>query len=96
MAVFTGKPPDLGESSIPGVRVFVVEHMDALARTLQRCLDSGLTLHGEKNELFVPKALVLGVVLSKDGRQVNPSKVDAILRWGHPTGVPELRSFLGM
>ncbi|TPX39262.1 hypothetical protein CcCBS67573_g10680, partial [Chytriomyces confervae] len=93
----TGKPASFEESEEhPGVREFVVEHMLAVERMLQKLLDSGLTIHGSKNEFFVPQVLTLGVVLSQKGRSVNPSKVDAILKWERCRNVSELRSFLGM
>ncbi|KAI8836970.1 hypothetical protein BJ741DRAFT_532837, partial [Chytriomyces cf. hyalinus JEL632] len=72
------------------------EHMSAVEQMLQKLLDSGLTIHGSKNEFFVLQVLTLGVVLSQEGCSVNPSKVDAILKWDCCQNVSELRSFLGM
>ena len=37
----------------------------------------------------------LGHVVSKDGIQTNPKKVEAICKWPIPTNVTEMRSFLG-
>ena len=34
--------------------------------------------------------------ISKDGIQVNPKKIEAILEWPKPTIVIEVRSFLGL
>ena len=36
----------------------------------------------------------LGHEISKDGIQVNPKKIEAILEWPKPTTVIEVRSFL--
>ena len=38
----------------------------------------------------------LGHEISKDGIQVNPKKIKAILEWPKPTIVIEVRSFLGL
>ena len=35
-------------------------------------------------------------VVSKDGFQVDPKKIEAILEWPRPTRVIEVRSFLGL
>ena len=37
----------------------------------------------------------LGHVVSKDGIQTDPKKVEAILKWPTPTNMTEVRSFLG-
>ncbi|WRX27658.1 hypothetical protein QQP08_020145 [Theobroma cacao] len=38
----------------------------------------------------------LGHVISKDGVQVDPKKVEAVEKWPRPTSVTEIRSFLGL
>ena len=38
----------------------------------------------------------LGHVVSGDGIQVDPKKIEAITEWQRPTTVPEVRSFLGL
>ena len=38
----------------------------------------------------------LGHVVSKDGIQVDPKKIKALLEWPRPTTVIEVRSFLGL
>ena len=38
----------------------------------------------------------LGHVISTDGIQVDPKKIEAILDWPRPTTVIEVRSFLGL
>ncbi|CAL8153350.1 unnamed protein product [Prunus armeniaca] len=35
-------------------------------------------------------------LVSKDGVSVDPSKVEAVMEWKHPTTVTEIRSFLGL
>ena len=38
----------------------------------------------------------LGHVVSKDGIQVDPKKIEAVADWPRPTTVTEIRSFLGL
>ena len=38
----------------------------------------------------------LGHVVSKDGIQVDPRKIEAVIDWPRPTAVIEVRSFLGL
>ena len=38
----------------------------------------------------------LGHVISKEGVQVDPKKVEAVCSWHRPPNVTEIRSFLGM
>ena len=38
----------------------------------------------------------LGHVVSGDGIQVDPKKIEAITEWPRPTTVTEVRSFLGL
>ena len=38
----------------------------------------------------------LGHVVSGDGIQVDPKKIEAIIEWPRPTTVTEVRSFLGL
>ena len=39
--------------------------------------------------------LYIGHIVSKDGIQTNPKKVEAICKWPTPTNITEVRSFLG-
>ena len=38
----------------------------------------------------------LGHVVSKDGIQVDPKMIEAIVEWPRPTTIIEIRSFLGL
>ena len=38
----------------------------------------------------------LGHVVSKDGIQVDPKKIEAVADWPRPTTVTKIRSFLGL
>ena len=38
----------------------------------------------------------LGHVVSGEGIQVDPKKIEAVIEWSRPTTVTEVRSFLGL
>ena len=54
-----------------------------------------LKLKQSKCEFFRQELTYLGHVVSKDGIQTDPKKVEAIHKWPTPTNVKEVRSFLG-
>ena len=50
----------------------------------------------KKCEFWLDQVAFLGHVVSGDGIQVNPKKIEAITEWPSPTIVIEVRSFLGL
>nr|GFA40097.1 reverse transcriptase domain-containing protein [Tanacetum cinerariifolium] len=50
---------------------------------------------GEKSYFMVKEGIVLGHKISKNGIEVDKSKVDVIAKFPHPTTVKGIRSFLG-
>ncbi|GJV83247.1 hypothetical protein Tco_1523145 [Tanacetum coccineum] len=62
---------------------------------LQRCKDTNLCLNWEKSHFMVKEGIVLGHKISKNGIEVDKSKVDVIAKLPHPTTVKGVRSFLG-
>ena len=49
-----------------------------------------------KYEFWLDQVAFLGHVVSKDGIQVDPKKIEAITELSRPTTVTEVRSFLGL
>jgi hypothetical protein len=49
-----------------------------------------------KCEFWLEKIAFLGHILTTEGIEVDPSKVEAVSKWRQPTNVSEVRSFLGM
>eukprot|EP00877_Chromochloris_zofingiensis_P004554 jgi/Chrzof1/1409/Cz10g06220.t1 len=72
------------------------EHLEHLRVVLSALREHKLFAKRKKCEFAKASLSFLGHVLSKDGIQVDVSKVQAILDWPQPTDVHELRSFLGM
>nr|GEW49345.1 reverse transcriptase domain-containing protein [Tanacetum cinerariifolium] len=66
-----------------------------LEKMLKRCEDTNLCMNWEKSHFMVKEGIVLGHKISKDGIEVDKSKVDVIAKLPHPTTVKGIRSFLG-
>jgi hypothetical protein len=49
-----------------------------------------------KCEFWLEKIAFLGHILTIEGIEVDPSKVEAVSKWKQPSSVCEIRSFLGM
>ena len=49
-----------------------------------------------KCQFWLDQVAFLGHVVSREGVQVDPSKVEAVQKWPRPTTVTEIRSFLGL
>nr|GEZ37708.1 reverse transcriptase domain-containing protein [Tanacetum cinerariifolium] len=64
-------------------------------RMLKRCEDTNLYLNWEKSHFMVKEGIVLDHKISKNGIEVEKSKVDVIAKLPHPTTVKGIRSFLG-
>nr|GEW09291.1 reverse transcriptase domain-containing protein [Tanacetum cinerariifolium] len=62
---------------------------------LKRCEDTNLVLNREKCYFMVKEGIVLGHKISKNGLNVDRSKVDVISNLPYPTTVKGVRSFIG-
>nr|GEV90608.1 reverse transcriptase domain-containing protein [Tanacetum cinerariifolium] len=69
-----------------------LSHLDTM---LQRCEDTNLVLNWEKCYFMVKEGIVLGFKISKNGIEVDRSKVDVIANLPYPMIVKGVRSFLG-
>nr|GEZ28892.1 reverse transcriptase domain-containing protein [Tanacetum cinerariifolium] len=66
-----------------------------LEKMLKRCEYTNLCLNWEKSHFMVKEGIVLDHKISKEGIEVDKSKVDVITKLPHPTTVKGIRSFLG-
>nr|GEX60523.1 reverse transcriptase domain-containing protein [Tanacetum cinerariifolium] len=69
-----------------------LSHLDTM---LQRCEDTNLVLNWEKCHFMVKDGIVLGHKISKNGLEVDRSKIYVIAKLPYPTAVKGVRSFLG-
>ena len=72
------------------------QHGQRLEAVLKSIEDNGVTLNIGKCEFALNKIQFLGHHISKDGIEVDPSKVKAITQMEALTNISELRRFLGM
>nr|GEV31509.1 retrovirus-related Pol polyprotein from transposon TNT 1-94 [Tanacetum cinerariifolium] len=63
--------------------------LSRLDKMLQRCEDTNLSLNWEKSHFIVKEGIVLGHKISKNGIEVDKSKVNVIGKLPHPTTIKE-------
>ena len=68
-------------------------HLRLILQTLR---EHQLYAKFSKCEFWLDQVAFLGHVVSGDGIQVDPKKIEAITEWQRPTTVTEVRSFLGL
>ena len=71
------------------------EHITRLRGVFERLRAAGLKLKPSKCTFFKDKIAYLGHIVSKQGIEVDPKKVEVIRRWPTPKTVTDVRSFLG-
>nr|GFA86428.1 reverse transcriptase domain-containing protein [Tanacetum cinerariifolium] len=69
-------------------------YLSRLDKMLQRCEDTKLCLNWEKSHFMVKEGIVLGHKISRNGIEVDKTKVDVITKLPHPITVKGVRSFL--
>jgi RNase H-like domain found in reverse transcriptase/Reverse transcriptase (RNA-dependent DNA polymerase)/Integrase zinc binding domain/Integrase core domain/Zinc knuckle len=74
----------------------IKNHVEDVRRVLQRFSENGLRLKLKKCQFGLSSVKYLGHVVSKDGIQVNPEKVECVLAMSAPKNVKMLQSFLGL
>ena len=72
----------------------VEDHEARLLRVLQRLKEYGLKLSPEKCKFFQTSVRYLGHVVSENGVETDPEKINALKTWPDPKNLKELRSFL--
>ena len=60
------------------------EHIESLKKVLDKLTVAGLKLKPSRCEFFKPRLEYLGHIVSKDGIETNPKKIEAILKWPRP------------
>ncbi len=71
-------------------------HLENLEEVLRRLRDAGLKVNAAKSTFCALEIEYRGYVLTIDGIKPQSNKVQAILAIKPPTGVKQLRHFLGM
>src|SRR5258706_9551396 len=71
------------------------EHRKHVRRILAKLKEAGLYANAEKCEFNVEKTTFLGFIISADGIEMDPAKIEAILEWETPNSVKDVQCFLG-
>ena len=72
------------------------EHLDNLTRVFEPLRNSNLKLSTTKCCLCQTQVTYLGYVVTRNGIEPDPKKIEAVRSWPVPLNVQELRSFLGL
>ena len=71
------------------------EHLDRLQRVFQKLREAGLKLTPKKCHLFKGKVKYVGHIVSAEGIEPDPEKIQKAMDWPTPTSKEEVRQFLG-
>ena len=72
------------------------EHLERLRIVLNRIRDANLKISPAKCSLFQRKITFLGHVVSAEGIQTDPAKVQAVEKYPVPTTLRQVRAFMGL
>jgi len=69
--------------------------LDSLDKVLHKCIETNLVLNYGKCHFMVERGIVLGHIISKKGRDVDPAKLDVIAQLPYPFYMRKVHFFLG-
>jgi hypothetical protein len=67
-----------------------VEYKEHVKKVLQHLRDTGLQADLKKYEFNVTRTKYLGFILTTDGIEVDPDKVEVVKKWTQPKGIREV------
>ena len=71
-------------------------HLNSVIKVLDRCRERKVTLNPKKFQFCCQRVGYVGYIVTPNGYEADPAKVDAIQRFPTPTNLTELRSFFGL
>jgi hypothetical protein len=83
-------------SKLPGIRRFMLEHIQNLDKVLADLERAGATISEEKSRFCVSGMKVVGYVCDSNERHPQATKVAKILQWKKPANASEARTFIGV
>ena len=84
------------EELAPGIRRYVVEHIQNLDAVLADLERAGITIAGAKSQFCCAGIKIVGFICDSDGRHPDTSKVLKILDWPECINVTAARAFMGV
>jgi hypothetical protein len=85
-----------GEEIEPGIRRYILEHIQNVDKTLCAIERAGATVSGAKTQWCQAGVRIVGFVCDKDGRHPESHKVAKILDWPECQNPTEMKGFLGL
>ena len=82
--------------AIPGVRQFVLEHIQNLDKVLADVERSGATISGEKSQFCMTGIKIVGFICDADGRSPESAKVAKVVDWEPCRDLAAARAFIGL
>jgi transposase InsO family protein len=73
----------------------IEEHLERLETVFLKLKEHGLKIEPKKCDFFKPKVSYLGHVVSSEGIETDPAKIEVVEKWPNPKTLKEVRSFLG-
>uniref|UniRef100_A0A3B1J8V2 Gypsy retrotransposon integrase-like protein 1 n=1 Tax=Astyanax mexicanus TaxID=7994 RepID=A0A3B1J8V2_ASTMX len=73
----------------------IVEHVQHVSEVLRRLLQHQLYVKAKKCLFHQSSVAFLGYILSKEGIEMDPTKIAAVLSWPTPRTIKDLQRFLG-
>ena len=83
-------------AGLPGVRRFILEHLQNLDKVLADVERAGGTISGEKSDWCWNRVKIVGFVCGDAGRWPQASKVERVANWPPCGNRTECRAFLGL
>ena len=71
------------------------DHKKHVRHVLNKLQDAGLFIKPEKYEFSIQKTTFLGFVISSEGIEMDPTKINTITEWETPRNVKDIQCFLG-
>jgi len=71
------------------------DHLKHMERVLEKCRRFGISLNPKKSNFVVDEGKLLRHIVSKDGINIDPNRVSAILKIDIPRKRKEVESFIG-
>jgi len=71
------------------------EHKEQVRKVLQKLKEAGLFIKPEKCQFSIMKTTFLGFIISEEGLEMDPEKVNAVLNWEASKFVKDIQYFLG-
>ena len=83
------------KETLPGIRQFVIEHIQGIDKALVRLERAGCTI-GLKLQFYIDGIKLVGFVCRAEGRSLDDAKVIKILEWKPCLDIGEARAFIGV